>query len=316
MTSRFSCGFPEVRGTQTGKLALKGPLVYEGVRIVRQSMSNQRRVLTRWMCVLAVMCSQFGLFTLNAAAQEPTTEPTPLPTPTSAPTWTPAPTPTNTPDPARTPTANPTAATRMVDFRADDDKIPSGECVMFSWQVRGDIDTVEFDQIGDGKEPLLVSDMDSREECPEETTTYELIVTWLDSSQTTRSIEIEVEDDSNGGSGGSSGTATPSGTAAFVPVTPIPVIGTPVSTVDPAATSVSYGGVVVTPIGALGSVQVLPETGYLSSPHDERTDQAGDDLPTRTFWWALAGGLAAVLALVVIGSALGRRVVRAREVTR
>ena len=196
----------------------------------------------------------------------------------------------------------------------DDDKIPSGECVMFSWVVRGDIDTVEFDQIGDGKEPLLVSDMDSREECPEETTTYELIVTWLDRSETTRSIEIEVDDDSNGGNNGGTGTPTPSGTAAFVPVTPIPVIGTPVSTA--AATPVSGGGVVVTPIGALGSVQVLPETGYLVSPHDERRDQAGDDLRTRIFWWALAGGLAVVLALVVIGSALGRRVVRAREVTR
>jgi len=262
------------------------------------------------------MCSQFGLFTLNAAAQEPTTEPTPLPTPTTAPTWTPAPTPTHTPDPATTPTANPTAATRTVDFRVDDDKIPSGECVMFSWVVRGDIDTVEFDEIGDGKEALLVSDMDSREECPEEATTYELIVTWLDSSETTRSIEVEIDDSSNGDNGGSSGTATPSGTAAFVPVTPIPAIGTPVSTVGPAYTPVSSGGVVVTPIGALGSVQVLPETGYLSSPHDERTDQSGDGLPNRPFWWALAGGLVAVLALVVVGPALGRRVVRAREVTR
>jgi hypothetical protein len=252
---------------------------------------------------LALVSSQFCVFTLRAAAQEPTAEPTPLPTPTPAPTWTPEPTPTNTPDPAATPTADPTANARTVDFRVDDDEITKGDCVMFSWVVRGDIDLVEFDQIGDGKTPLLVSDMDSREECPEEDTEYALKVTWLDSTKTTRSIKIDVKDggtgDGGGDNGASNGTTTPASTASFVPVTPIPVIGTPASC-----------SAVVTPVGVLGSVQMLPETGYLSSPHDEKIDQSEDDLPNRGSWWAFAGGLAALMAIVVISSALGIRVIR------
>ncbi len=282
-------------------------------------MRYQTRVLTRWVCVLAVMCSQFGLFTHRAAAQEPTTEPTSLPTPTPAPTWTATPIPTNTPDPAATPTANPTAAGRMVDFRVDEDEITEGECVMFSWVVRGDIDRVEFDQVGDGKVSLLVSDMDSREECPEEDTEYELGVTWLDSTQTTRSIEIEVDAGGTGGSSGGdngtgTGTPTPGGTAAFVPVTPIPIVTTPVSVVYSTPVQVSSGGAVVTPVGVLASVQVLPETGYLSpSPH-EQTDGAKDNLANRNLWWALAGGL--VLAVVVTCAAFGIRSVRPSEVSR
>jgi hypothetical protein len=280
-------------------------------------MRYQIRVLTRWVCVLAVVCSQFGLFTLRAAAQEPTTEPTSLPTPTPAPTWTATPTATNTPDPAATPTIDPTAATRTVDFRVDADEITEGECVMFSWVVRGDIDRVEFDQIGDGKVPVLVSDMDSREECPEVDTEYELTVTWLDGTQATRTIEIEVDAEDAGSSGDndSSGqTPTPGGTAAFVPVTPIPVATTPVSVSYSTPVQVSSGGTVVTPVGVLGSVQMLPETGYLSPPPHEQTDRMQDDLPYRNLWWALAGGLA--LAVVVICLAFGIRLLRASEVSR
>jgi hypothetical protein len=169
---------------------------------VLQIMKDRTRVLKQWICILAVIGSQFGLFTLRAAAQEPTAEPTALPTPTPAPTWTPIPTPTNTPDPAITPTTNPTASARLVDFRVDDDEITKGECVTFSWVVRGDIDRVEFDQLGDGKVPLLVSDMDSREECPEEDTTYELDVTWMDGTNTEQSIKIEVDEDDAGDNGG------------------------------------------------------------------------------------------------------------------
>ncbi len=270
---------------------------------MRRTMNKKRRVLMRWICVLAVTSSQLGVFTLRAAAQEPTAEPTSLPTPTPAPTWTPVPTPTDTPNPAATPTANPTADARIVDFRVDDDEITKGDCVMFSWVVRGDIGLVEFDQIGDGKVPLLVSDMDSRQECPEEDTKYELKVTWLDSTQTIRSIKIEVKDGGNGDSGGDSGTGngtpTPANTASFVPVTPIPVIASPAD-----------GGVVVTPVGVLGSVQVLPETGYMSSPRNETIDRPEDDFPNRGSRWAFAGGLIVFLAIVVISSALGIRVIR------
>ncbi len=205
----------------------------------------------------------------------------------------------------------------MVDFRVDEDEITEGECVMFSWVVRGDIDRVEFDQIEDGKVPVLVSDMDSREECPEEDTEYELGVTWLDSTQTTRTIEIEVDAEGTSSSGdndASSQTPTPGGTAAFVLVTPIPVATTPVSVSHSTPVQVSSGGAVVTPAGVLASVQVLPETGYLSpSPH-EQTDRTKDDLPNRNLRWVLAGGL--VLAVVVICLAFGIRSVRPSEVSR
>jgi hypothetical protein len=284
---------------------------------VKQTRRHRIRKLTRWVCVLAVLCGQASLFTLRAAAQEPTTEPTSLPTPTPAPTWTPIPTPTNTPNPAVTPTANPTAAARTVDFRVDEDEIIKGDCVMFSWLVRGDIDRVEFDQIGDGKVPLLVSDMDSRQECPEEETTYELVVTWLDSTETTRSIEIEVDADGTGDGGGdngaSGGTPTPGGTATFVYVTPIPIATTPVSAGNSTPVQGASGGVVVTPVGALGSVKVLPETGYLSPYPDEKKDTTEDDLQNRGPGLELAVSLVTVLAVVVISSALGIKVIQASE---
>lgn len=87
--------------------------------------------------------------------------------------------------------------------------------------------------------------MDSRQECPEVNTDYELIVRWLDGTVTTRGIEIEVEV-----AGGGDGTSSSGGAGALVPVTPIPIPGT-----------------YVTPVGVLSSVRLLPETGELPSPH-------------------------------------------------
>jgi hypothetical protein len=277
------------------------------------------------MCGL--ICSQLGLFAHDVAAQEPTTEPTSLPTPTPAPTWTPTPTPVNTANPTATPTATSadpaaTPAGRLVDFRVDDDEIDQGECVMFSWVVRGDIDRVEFDQRGDDKAPILVSTMDTRQECPDEDTDYELIVSWLDGTQTTRGIGIEVNGASSDGSGNSAGegTTTPAGTAVFVPVTPIPIAGTPVSvgdgTVQQAVYESTSGGVVVTPVGVLASVQLLPETGYLSPPGAGTNPSEGNLVapqPRRQLWPALAGGLGVFLSIAVLGLALLAKIVRESE---
>jgi hypothetical protein len=206
----------------------------------------------------------------------------------------------------------------MIDFRVDEDEIIKGECVMFSWVVRGDIDRVEFDQIGDGKVALLVSDMDSGQECPEEETTYELVVTWLDSTETTRSIEIEVDadgtGDGSGDNGASGGTPTPGGTATFVLVTPIPIATTPVSAGYSTPVQGVSGVVVVTPVGALGSVKVLPETGYLSPYPDEKTDEAEDDLQTRGSGLMVTAALVAVLAIVVMSSSLEIKVIQVSEV--
>ena len=291
------------------------------MRIVRKIVSYRTIAQGAWLCVLALVCSQVGLFPLPAAAQEPTTEPTALPTPTPAPTWTSVPTPTNTPDPAATPTANHTANARMVDFRVDSDEITKGDCVTFSWVVRGDIDRVEFDQIGDGKVPVLVSDMDSRQECPEEETEYQLVVSWLDSTRTTRSIEVEVNDAGGDGENATgSGTPTPGGTGAFVPVTPILITSTPVSVggnANPQATAQNVsGGVVVTPVGVLGSVQVLPETGHLSSSPHQSTDQVEDGLSSRESRLAFGGWLVLFLFGLVTGAVLATRGILKSEVFR
>jgi len=158
--------------------------------------------------------------------------------------------------------------------------------------------------------------MDSRDECPEEDTEYKLVVTWLDSTQTTRSIEVEVDVGGSSNSGTGAGTPTPGGTAAFVPVTPIPIATTPVSVSYSTPAPVSSAGAVVTPVGVLASVQVLPETGHVSpSPH-QKTDGTKDDLPNRRYWWPLAGGLVLILAVAVVCSALRVRSLRISEVSR
>ena len=270
---------------------------------MKQILNRRIVTLTRWVCVCVIIGTLSGQLAATVAAQEPT----PLPTPTPAPTWTPTVVPTNTPDPAATPTVDPTAAARVVDFRADSTDIDLGDCVMFSWVVRGDIDRVEFDQIGDEKVPLLVSDMDSRQECPTEDTTYELRVTWLDATKTKDGIEIEVAGGDGGSSGSGGATATPAGTAVYVPVTPIPVIGTPASTI------VGSGGVVVTPVGVLGSVRILPETGHVSPPMAQVTKSESDPAttgPEPGFRSAFAGWLAAIsLAIVFTALIVGSKVI-------
>ncbi len=298
---------------------------------MKQTISYRTLNLIRWVCICGVIFSQLGLFPLNVAAQEPVTEPPPLPTPTPAPTWTPTPAPTNTANPTATPTvpsgnSPATPSGRLVDFRVDDDEISKGECVMFSWVTRGDIDRVEFDQRDDDKAPILVSTMDTRQECPDEETDYDLIVTWLvDGTQTTHSIQIEV-DSGSGGDGSNSaggGTTTPAGTAVFVAVTPILITVTPVSAGGGDAQQAVYqdtsGGAVVKPGGELASVQLLPETGYLSSPAAD-TNPSEDNLaaaqPRWRLWLALAGGLSLFLGVAVLGLTLVAKTVRESEASR
>src|SRR5574341_733041 len=137
---------------------------------------HQTLASMRWICIWVLIYSQLSIFSFDVAAQEPQTgpsvtpvtaaqQPTAVPTPTPAPTWTPGPSPTATPGGGGAPT--PTATTvpggtptgRLVDFRVDNSDVDSGECVQFSWVVRGDIDRVEFDKKDDNKDPLLVSDL-------------------------------------------------------------------------------------------------------------------------------------------------------------
>jgi hypothetical protein len=73
---------------------------------------------------------------------------------------------TGTPVP---PTLTPTTPPRptIVSFEADPPAIDQGECTRVSWAVEGVISAVWFD--GEG-----VGDHDSRDRCPDETTTYNL----------------------------------------------------------------------------------------------------------------------------------------------
>jgi len=247
-------------------------------------------------------------------AQEPTTDSAALPTPTTAPTWTP--TRAGTPDPhatATSPSGTPATPTgRSIDFRVDDRKIGPGECVTFSWLVKGDLDKVEFDEHDDSKNPVLVPEEKyDAEECPGSTAEYRLIVYWLDGTKTTQSIKIKVSGSSSddGGDGEASLTVTPgAGTGDFMPVTPLPISGggggqgaTPQSVAYQSAT----GGAVVTPVGVLGSVILLPETGYGPPPAADEFQAPDSPRLAHLTWqlWPLSAAESGVLlgSMVVIG---------------
>jgi hypothetical protein len=290
----------------------------KGKKIMKAIISHRTQIWIRWVGIGVMLLSLVGPFALSVAAQEPTVEPTALPTPTPAPTWTPTPLPVDPPTPTSPAPVGPTPTSsgRVVDFRVDDDEIEPGTCVMFSWVVRGDLDRVEFDTLGDGKVAVLVSDMDSREACPEEETDYELIATWLDGTQTTRSINIELKSQNKDSSGGGA-TATPVATGAWVAVTPIAIGTTPAPAAPapaPAAPAPnSSGGMMAAPTGRLTSVNTLPETGYGPPPSADVT-QAADHVtaaqsaaPT---WLIFAGALILSCTLSILGLLAATRFTR------
>ena len=257
----------------------------------------QTLTLSRRIFIFVAVGLILSLLAFNAAAQEPTAEPTVTPT-AGVPV---APTPGTSP------------ADRFIDFRVDDDDIDTGECVEFSWVVRGDVDRVEFDQRDDDKGPVLVAGLDDRQECPTEDTNYELIVRWLDSTKTTRKVEVEVDDSgsnnsdssNNSGGGADNGGGVINTTAGvFVQVTPIlitntlfnirvtPVPGSAEAQVSAAAPAIpaAPGEAAVKPSGILGTIQELPETG-------SRAMHPQPALPTVGGWFILAGGFIFSLGL-------------------
>jgi len=281
--------------------------------------------LLRWICVWVVISGLLSLLTLNAAAQEPTD----VPTPTPMPTWTPQPSPTlmPPPNPSASPTPNNPGATptgRLVDFRVDDDEIDKGDCVQFSWVVRGDIDRVEFDNADDSKDPILVSALDNRQECPDEDTKFELIVRWLDGTKTSGEIDIEVHSGSS--SSGSISDANSSGNGGageFAKVTPIlmttstptPIVA--VASVDPIDTTYQQLAFASTsdspsakPAGLLGTVNTLPETGLAPPKSTPAIDGVGEAQPQQLFWLAIAGGVIIFLAGAKFNLVLLRKFLR------
>jgi len=169
---------------------------------------------------------------------------------------------------------------RSIVFREDTNEITKGECVDFSWLVKGDIDYIEFEIFDDNKNPYLVSQPSGdRQECPVKDTRYQLIVRWLDgTSDKDSKIDIKVEE-SSGSSSGSSGSSSGEvvvveGTVApvgpFYLVTPVLITNAPGIALVPtsvAATPVPNlaNFTAPKPTGVLGSVSVLPQTGALPS---------------------------------------------------
>jgi hypothetical protein len=256
------------------------------------------RTLTLYRRVYIFVAVAFilSLLALNAAAQEPTPEVTPT---AGVPV---APTPGTSP------------ADRFIDFRVDDDDIDTGECVEFSWVVRGDVDRVEFDKRDDDKGPVLVAGLDDRQECPTEDTNFELIVRWLDKTKTTRKIEIEVHntvsnDGSSSNNNSNGGSTTDSGVinttaGVFVQVTPIlitntlfnirvtPVPGSAEAEASTAAAAIpaAPGEAPVKPSGILGTIHELPETGSRAIQPQPFSALVGG-------WLILAGGFIFTLGL-------------------
>ena len=111
------------------------------------------------------------IITPGAPTDTPTATGVPTDTPTSADA--PTDTPTSTGIPTDTPTSTPssTATTppppTIVSFGANPTSIEAGECTTLSWAVEGHIQAVYLDGQG-------VGDHDSRQRCPDATTTYSL----------------------------------------------------------------------------------------------------------------------------------------------
>ena len=214
-------------------------------------------VSASWILLLIILVSHPSRPNLQALAQEPTAFPTP--TPANTPTVeasTPTPT-TGTTEPTPIPTSTIPQSTpnnRFIEFRVDDDEIESGECVRFSWIVKGDIGIVEFNEIDDNKDALLVSAEGNQDACPTKDTSYELIVTWLDNSRGGKGLTVELKNDNNGQSGNSSGSSsnngqTSSSPGTFIAVTPIMIQTTSTLTA---------------PGGIFSAARTLPETGNRS----------------------------------------------------
>lgn len=244
--------------------------------MTQMTKKRQNRIigwLTVWTVIVLGLMSWPSLY---AAAQDPD----PLPTATS-----------DTPPDSQA-TASPTAGVpvgptpsgptatpegRVVNFRAESDEIDLGECVLFSWVVRGDVAWVEFNEVDDDEDPLLVDDQGDRQECPDNDTDYELIVTWLDGSKSRDGIEIEVNGSGSssggGGSGGGGGGGAAPTPGAFVVVTPIAYADvrgevTPI----PGFMNIPDSASLPPDNAILASIVQLPETGLSkagSAPADQ-----------------------------------------------
>jgi uncharacterized protein YraI len=120
----------------------------------------------------------------STSTSTPTSTPTPVP-PTQTPTRTPIPpteTPTETPTITSTPTA--TEESEQIEFTVSPTVIQSGDCVAVSWNVSG-VKAVYYQ--GEG-----VPGVGDREECPQETSVYNIRVIKRDDSEYLEDLSVEV----------------------------------------------------------------------------------------------------------------------------
>ena len=230
----------------------------------------------------------------------------------------------NADDGTNTSQAQVTIYVRSVVFREDTDEIKVGECVNFSWAIKGDIDIIEFEVFDDNKNPFLIQNSTgNRQECPIKNTRYQLIVRWLDGSSDKKEIiEIKVEEsDGTTGSGSSSSTGTGGATVVegtvapvgpFFLVTPVLITNAPgmalVATPVPEAAPVSNtaSSAVPKPTGVLESITALPETGSLPAFSQNPISESG------MVWSKESGGITQpynnelwVTPLITMGILLG-----------
>jgi ABC-type amino acid transport substrate-binding protein/heat shock protein HslJ len=93
--------------------------------------------------------------------------------------------------PVATQTPNPS-----IDFRVDRTNIKEGECATFIWNVSG-ASSVYFYKQGEAWQQHPVPPSGTQSDCPNTTTTYELLVVWLNGNQEIRQITVYVEESPN-----------------------------------------------------------------------------------------------------------------------
>jgi hypothetical protein len=104
------------------------------------------------------------------------------PTATSTPTLPPSPTAAATPSP----TSSPSPAPLRVTFTADRTSLQAGQCTTIRWSVEGPVAAVQVN--GQDVPRTALSEV-----CPPRTTTFILMATGTDGSQTTRQVTVAVE---------------------------------------------------------------------------------------------------------------------------
>ncbi len=167
-----------------------------GVYVLQVTAHDTRGEVSNPATTTVRVVSQVDLIVTETPTSTPTSTPTVTPTgtPTITPTVTPTETPTVTPTVTATPTSTATATltptatpTQLLPPEISfccDQTISAGECATLSWDVKH-VQAIYLDGAG-------VTGQETKEVCPDSTTTYTLHVVLLDGSTTDRSVTVTV----------------------------------------------------------------------------------------------------------------------------